>query len=289
MKVHLLGVRGSTPATGAEFARYGGHTSCVAIAPDDGPPRLVLDAGTGIRQLGRLLGGEPFRGTLMLGHLHWDHTQGLPFCPAIDRPGARVRMLLPDPGGDRDARRVFERAMSPPHFPIDIGGLRGEWSVDGLQPGRYELEGYDVLALDIPHKGGRTLGFRIEGDGGSMAYLSDHGPVAIGPGPEGWGEYHDAALALADGVDLLLHDAQHTTAEFPAKATWGHTTADYAVELGVRAGARTVVLFHHDPNREDDDVDALVASFAGAGVRVIGAVEDDVLSTAEAAPVASTR
>jgi phosphoribosyl 1,2-cyclic phosphodiesterase len=286
VKVHLLGVRGSTPATGAEFARYGGHTSCVAIADDTGVPRLVLDAGTGIRQLGRLLGGEPFRGTICLGHLHWDHTQGLPFCPSIDRPGAQVRMLMPDQG---DAEQVFNRAMSPPHFPIDIAGLRGDWEVAGLQPGRHEIEGYDVLALDIPHKGGRTFGFRIQGESGSIAYLSDHGPSAVAPGPDGWGEYHEAALALADGVDLLLHDAQHTAEELPTRVSFGHSAADYAVELGHRAGARTVVLFHHDPNREDDDMDRLVESFSDAPVHVIGAVEDDILSTATASSVGSTR
>jgi ribonuclease BN (tRNA processing enzyme) len=90
-----------------------------------------------------------------------------------------------------------------------------------------------------------------------MAYLSDHGPIALGPGPEGWGPYHDAALALADGVDVLLHDAQYTAEELPARATFGHSAAEYAVQLAQRAGARRLVLFHHDPSRTDEEVDAL--------------------------------
>src|SRR5688500_2537468 len=101
MRAHVLGVRGSTPAPGPEFSRYGGHTSCIALAHDGEPPSLVLAAGTGIRALGDLLGGPdgpPFRGTILLGHLHWDHTQGLPFCRAVDRFDARVGLLIPEQG-----------------------------------------------------------------------------------------------------------------------------------------------------------------------------------------------
>jgi phosphoribosyl 1,2-cyclic phosphodiesterase len=276
VRIHLLGVRGSTPAVGAEFARYGGNTSCVAIAPDEGLPRLVLDAGTGLRRLGTVLDGEPFRGTICLGHLHWDHTQGLPFSPPVDRPAAEVRLLIPDQG---DPERILHRMMSPPHFPIDVHGLRGTWSVAGLPPGRHRIEGFDVLALDVPHKGGRTFGFRVEGEGGTMAYISDHSPSAHGPGPDGWGEYHENVLTLTDGVDFLLHDAQHTSEELPARVHFGHSAAEYAVELGVRSRVGTVVLFHHDPNRVDDDLDLLLARFDDAPVPVVAAAEDVVLTT----------
>lgn len=277
MRLHLLGVRGSTPAAGPEFARYGGNTSCVAISGDDGVTRLVLDAGTGIRQLDGLLGGSAFEGTVCLSHLHWDHTQGLPFARATDRADARVRLLMPAQG---DPYEVIGRAMSPPHFPIDVTGLRGDWSVEGLDAGRHRIEGFDVLALDIPHKGGRTLGFRIEQAGHSIAYLSDHGPSALGAGPDGWGELHDAALMLADGVDVLLHDAQHTAEELPARVGFGHSAAEYAVALGTRAGARTVVLFHHDPSRTDDELDRLVARFDESPVPVSGAGEGTAIDLA---------
>ena len=99
MRIHLLGVRGSTPTPGPEFARHGGHTSCVAVQLVDGSVPVVLDAGTGLRDLERVLGGEPFRGTLLLGHLHWDHTQGLPFARALDHPGSVVRVLAPSEDG----------------------------------------------------------------------------------------------------------------------------------------------------------------------------------------------
>ncbi|MDQ3570823.1 MAG: MBL fold metallo-hydrolase [Actinomycetota bacterium] len=271
MRLHVFGVRGSTPAPGPEFVRYGGHTSCVALAHDGMAPSLVLDAGTGIRRLTGVLGGLPFRGTILLGHLHWDHTRGLPFFAAGDHPDARVHLYLPEQG---DAVEILSRAMSPPHFPISPQELRGDWSFDGLCPGQHELEGFTVLALDIPHKGGRTFGFRVSDGAASVAYLSDHSPVTLGPGAEGLGEYHQAAMALAQGVDLLVHDAQHTAEEFEAKRSFGHSAVEYAVGLAREAGARRLLLFHHDPPRTDDALDAIVASHQDGPVPVEAAVEE---------------
>ncbi len=273
----MLGVRGSTPAPGHAFARHGGNTSCVAVAHDGRTPTLVLDAGTGLRHLAGLLGEEPFRGALLLGHLHWDHTQGLPFSRAVDHDGAEVRLCLPDQEDGNAAIDVLRRAMSPPHFPIGPEGLRGRWTFEGLAPGFHHLAGFEVLALEIPHKGGRTFGYRVSDGHAAIAYLSDHGPVSLGPGPDGGGPYHDAALALADGVDLLVHDAQHTAVELPRLAHFGHSAADYAVRLGERTGARRVLLFHHDPNRTDDEVDAIVTTFSGAAVPVSAAVEGEAI------------
>jgi len=273
----VLGVRGSTPAPGHAFARHGGNTSCVALALDGQRPSLVLDAGTGLRGLGSLLGEVPFRGALLLGHLHWDHTQGLPFSPAIDHDGAEVRLCLPDQEDGDVTVDVLRRAMSPPHFPIGPEGLRGRWTFEGLAPGSHHLAGFEVLALEIPHKGGRTFGYRVNDGRSAIAYLSDHGPAALGPGPDGWGPYHESAVALASGVDLLIHDAQHTAAELPTRVSWGHSAADYAVRLGEVAGAGAVLLYHHDPNRTDADVDAMVAGFTSATVPVAGAVEGAVI------------
>lgn len=272
MRVHLLGVRGSTPTPGAPFARHGGNTSCVAVEHDDGRLPLVLDAGTGLRSLGTLLGGAPFRGALLLGHLHWDHTHGLPFSTAVDHPGSEVRVHAPtEPGLSVDA--MLAQAMSPPSFPIGPGELRGSWSWEALADGVVELEGFTVLAREIPHKGGRTFGFRVDDGHSSFAYLSDHMPQALGPGPDGLGERHDAALGLADDVDLLIHDAQYTAEELPSRGAFGHSAAEYAVALGIEAGARHVLLFHHDPGRTDDEVDAIVARFADAPVPVSAAIE----------------
>jgi phosphoribosyl 1,2-cyclic phosphodiesterase len=273
VKLDILGARGSTPATGAAFARYGGATSCVAVSHHEGPPVLLLDAGTGIRGIGALLDGRAFTGTLLFGHLHWDHTQGLPFARALDREDARVDALLPGQGDGVTALEVLSRGMSPPHFPITPDDLGGTWSFDFLDEGEHHIEGFRVQAREIPHKGGRTFGYRIDDGRSSIAYLSDHGPLALGPGPQGWGDYHDAALALAGGVDLLLHDAQYTADELPPVAHFGHSAGEYAVALGEKAGVGRIVLFHHDPSRTDDELDAIMARFDASAIPVEAAVE----------------
>ena len=293
MRVHLCGVRGSTPAAGRDFLRYGGHTSCVAVAHDDGgPPRLILDAGTGLRPAGALLRGEAFAGTILLTHLHWDHVHGLPFFAAGNRPDARVQLLLPEQDGagqdgTGSAEAVLARGMSPPHFPITPGELRGDWSFGFLAPGEAKAEGFTVEAAEIPHKGGRTFGYRISDGHSALAYLPDDCPTELGPGPEGWGEYHPAALALAAGADALVHDAFLFAPEVAAQAMLGHAAADYAVGLGRRAGAGRVVLAHHKPDRTDQDLDLLAARFAAdpqllaarlaAGPQVIVAAEGAVI------------
>ncbi len=279
MRVHFCGVRGSTPAPGAEFIRYGGHTSCVAVAHDDSArPALILDAGTGLRRVTPLLGGLPFTGTIVLTHLHWDHVHGLPFFTAGDRDDARVTLLLPEQDGAMTAEEALARGMSPPHFPIPPSGLRGSWTFGTAGAGQLKAEGFTVEAREVPHKGGRTLGYRVSDGHSVIAYIPDHCPTALGPGPEGWGEYHPAALDLAGAADLLIHDALLLPAEVAAEASFGHAAADYAVGLGRRARARRVMLAHHKPDRTDDELDQLGRRLGrGAPTAVTVAAEGEII------------
>lgn len=254
----ICGVRGSTPAPGSEFAGIGGHTSCIALAHDDGLPCLVLDAGTGLRRLHAVLAGAPFRGSILLTHLHWDHVMGLPFFGAGDRPDAVTTLHLPDQGST--AETMLERLMSPPLFPITPNELRGDWRFMTYCEGRLELEGFTVTAREIPHKGGRTMGLRVEDGQRSIAYLPDHAPHQFGMGTRGTGELHPAACELADGVDVLVHGAQYTLAELPDRFGWGHAAAEYAVHLGEHCGVGRVVLVHHEPNRTDEEVAVIHAA-----------------------------
>ncbi|MGD0380447.1 MAG: MBL fold metallo-hydrolase [Acidimicrobiales bacterium] len=282
MRVTVCGARGSTPASGPGTVRYGGHTSCVALAHDGERPSLVLDAGTGIRGVTALLGQHPFDGSIILGHLHWDHTQGLPFFAGADRPDARTDLYMPEQG---DAEEVLRRVMSPPHFPITPAQLRGTWTFRGLEADvAHDIEGFTVVAREIPHKGGRTFGFRVSDDTATLAYLSDHCPTALGPGPDGLGEYHDTALALVADADLLIHDAQYLDDELARRASFGHSSPGYAAHLAQRAGAARLVLFHHDPPRTDDDIDAVVASFAAGSLAVVAAAEGMVLDLPASPP-----
>jgi phosphoribosyl 1,2-cyclic phosphodiesterase len=277
--VNFCGVRGSTPAPGVEFVRYGGSTSCVALAHDDhSTPRLVLDAGGGLQAVSRLLGEAPFSGTILLTHLHWDHTLGLPFFAAADRPDAKVTVLLPEQESGLDAVGALAGMMSPPYFPIGPTELRGEWSFATVAPGVCQIEGFQVLAREIPHKGGRTFGYRISDGHSTLTYMPDHCPTVLGPGEDGFGECHPAAIELARDVDVLVHDSQLLPEELAAEADFGHSVGDYAVELARRAGARSVVLFHHRHDRTDEALDELALRLGGGGSpSVIVAAESLVL------------
>ena len=276
MDVHFCGVRGSTPAPGLPFVRYGGHTSCVALAHGDEAPRLLLDAGTGLRNVTALCGGEPFNGTILLGHLHWDHVHGLPFFGAGLMPGARVDVRLPSPDGD--PLDTLARGMSPPHFPVGPQAMGDGWSFSTLQEGELSIEGFDVVVREIPHKGGQTFGFRVSDGTSSLAYLSDHAPHVLGDGDDGLGALHPAAIELARDVDILIHDAQFLASQFPAVTFLGHSSVEYVISLARTAGAKQACLFHHAPDRTDAQIDAIIAEQRSASVPVRAAAEGTSVS-----------
>lgn len=268
-------MRGSTQAPEPQYARYGGHTSCIALAHDGERPSLIIDAGTGLRGVTQLLGEHAFDGTILLSHLHWDHTHGMPFFVGGAREGHRVDVLLP--AIDGDAAGTLARGMSPPHFPIAPNELGPGWTFAGLQPGTRNLEGFEVTVREIPHKGGQTFGFRVSDGTDLIAYLADHSPLSLGSGPDGFGAHHEAALELARDVDVLVHDAQFLASEFPRVTYLGHASVEYALSLACAAGARSLALFHHSPTRTDDEIDATVLAMASARIPVIAAVEGSEL------------
>jgi phosphoribosyl 1,2-cyclic phosphodiesterase len=253
VRLIFAGVRGSTPVSGPPFERVGGRTSCVAVLRDgESRPALILDAGTGIMNLTDRFADDPFLGTIVLTPLHWDHLQGVPFFRAGDRDDARVTLALPAQG---DPRAVLQRAFSPPHFPIGPDGLLGTWNFVALEAGTHTIEGFEVTALDVPHKGGRTFGYRVSDGTRCFAYLPDHGPR----GPDVSEHSRAAVLALADAVDVLVHGAPFTPDEHILADRYGHATVDDATELATAAGAARLVLTHHGPARSDAAVDEIAA------------------------------
>jgi phosphoribosyl 1,2-cyclic phosphodiesterase len=278
VRINTCGTRGSTPAPGRDFVRYGGHTSCVAVtAAGAAAPGLILDAGTGIREVTSLLAGGAFAGTIALTHLHWDHVHGLPFFRGGDSDDAAVRLLMPAPADGTSAEAALARGMSPPHFPITPRQLRGQWEFNGIEPGIMRLGALTLLAREIPHKGGRTFGYRVSDGTTSFAYLPDHSPTSRGPGPDGLGEYHGAAMELADGADILMHDSFWYAEDFEAADCLGHAAAEYAIGLAIASGARQVLLLHHRPDRTDSELEKLAAGLHDSAVPVALAADGEVI------------
>lgn len=248
MRLTFLGVRGSLPVSSTDVLRYGGNSTCVVVAPSaDAPPDLALDAGSGLAKLTGMLDGEPFRGSILLSHLHWDHVMGVPFFAAGDRQGSRVDVRLPAQEC-RSGVDLMSQFMSPPAFPITPAGLAGSWSFDAVEPGKHRVEGYDITAAEITHKGGRTYGYRIQTTAGSVAFAPDHAP-ALG--------VSDATIEAFSGVDVLVHDAQFLERERERADLYGHATVGDAVAFAERIGAGRLVLTHHGPFRTDDALDRL--------------------------------
>ena len=276
INITFHGVRGSTPCHGGEVARYGGNTSCVSVELPGHAP-ILFDMGTGMRYFGIQQPNDgTFRGNVLLSHLHWDHTQGLPFFSPILCPGARLDVYGPAQEDGRTVGDVLRETIRPPLFPIVLADFPGQLEFHDVSDTDFRIGDIEVMARLIPHVG-PTCGYRITWGGRSITYMSDHQMPY-----DGSMKASDAAIELAAGADLLIHDAQYTLKEFAHKSTWGHCTVEYAVWLAGEAGVKQLALFHHDPTRCDEAIDHItrLARLMGerCGVEVVAASEGLTLS-----------
>jgi phosphoribosyl 1,2-cyclic phosphodiesterase len=251
MRVTFYGVRGSTPAPGPETARYGGNTSCVDVRLADGTI-IVLDAGTGMRKLGSVLknGGLTKPVHLLLSHTHWDHILGLPFFAPVWNHSTTLKVYpLASEAQERFQRTIFDDI----HFPVSANDIPA--TIDFIKPDQdiWQVGSARISRIALNHPGG-AQGFRIDDeDGASLAYLTDNelsqqSGAAISP---------EGLARFADGVSLLIHDAQYLANDMPEKYGWGHSVVDEVLRLGVLATPRRLALFHHDPERSDDELDVI--------------------------------
>jgi phosphoribosyl 1,2-cyclic phosphodiesterase len=254
MRLTIWGCRGSVPTPGAETVRYGGNTSCVEVSLDDGTV-LVLDAGTGIRQLGlELLNRGALRLNLLLTHLHLDHLEGLRFFAPLWDERFTVDIWGP-PSPVWSLRQRIARSFSPPLFPIDLRDVPARVAFHDVPSQAWTIEGASLAASLVVHPG-PTVGFRIEAASSSFAYIPDHEPAlagAIADKPKEW----ISGAAIAEGVDVLLHDAQYFEDEYEQRVGWGHSSVADAVAFSRAVGARRLFLFHHEPLHSDGSLDRL--------------------------------
>lgn len=257
MQVALWGTRGSIATPGPEMARYGGDTSCVGVRGREGTV-LVLDAGTGIRRLAATLPASISRVDVLLTHLHMDHIQGLGFFAPLYRPDLDVHIWGPASATLGLQARLI-RYLSPPLFPVHLRELPCKLTIHEVPCGEVDIGEFRVCAALVCHPG-PTVGYRIsEAEGGVLTYLPDHEP-ALGTLrfpclPRAW----TSGGTLAAGADLLIHDSQYSTAEYPCHCGWGHSSLKQAMDFGTLTEVKELVPFHHDPHHTDADLDALMA------------------------------
>jgi phosphoribosyl 1,2-cyclic phosphodiesterase len=249
MRVTFWGVRGTFPATGAAFARYGGDTMCVEV--NCGDTRLILDAGSGLRALGAQIAKQPGPSAthLLISHLHLDHIMGLAHFAPFWRTDARVHLYAPQPCLGVDGEALFS-VLRPPLFPVDAVALDASIGLEEFDLGAALMPapGLIVRTIGVNHEGG-CAAFIITWRGRRLCYVTDHEHGDAG---------RDAALAQAvAGADLLIYDATFTEAEWPAHRGWGHSTWEAGLALKRQAGVKLLALAHHHPDRSDDDLDGM--------------------------------
>lgn len=278
LRVRFWGTRGSLAKPGPHTLRHGGNTSCVEVHAEGGEA-LVLDSGTGIHDLGQTLvaaGRRPVNGHLLITHTHWDHIQGFPFFTPLYAPGNTWDVYAPRVPG-QSIEDVLAGQMAYTYFPITLEQLGATIRYHNIVEESFDVGPVRVSAQYVNHPA-VTVGFRLEAGGATVVYATDHEPHAphlVGAAPPAAPAHREDGrhLEFLAGADLLIHDAQFTLAEYPARVGWGHTPAEVAVDYALAAGARQLALFHHDPLRHDDALDALVAlcqrraAAAGGGSR----------------------
>lgn len=249
--IQFWGVRGSIACASPRHIKYGGNTSCVEVVAGDN--RFILDAGTGIRPLGKEFLQEGVRTiTLLLTHTHWDHINGLPFFrPAYD-PTRRMHIFAGHLKNQGGIEKVLSQQMHEPVFPVPLEAMRAIVEFEDFTAGEsFTLNGgVRIRTAPLNHPNCAT-GYRIEYEGHAACYVTDteHTP----------GRLDENILGLIEGADLVIYDSTYTDAEFPARIGWGHSTWQEGIRLCRAAGAKRLAIFHHEPDHEDDFMDAIAA------------------------------
>jgi phosphoribosyl 1,2-cyclic phosphodiesterase len=280
MKVRFWGVRGSIPVPGRATNRYGGNTSCVEVRPDRAPP-IIIDAGTGIRRLGKSLMEDAFgdgkgSASILISHTHWDHVQGLPFFSPLYREGNQVHIFARQ--RDMHLEAVFSQQHNAHYFPVPLNAMRADMNFHELIEGaEFDVGKAKVTCARLNHPW-VAIAYRVDVDGASVVYCADTAPFSdmlLGrdfierpsfgtlppPIQDELKVMRAGVVALAKNADLLIYDTQFTPDEYKSRPHWGHSRPDDAIEIAREARVKKLCLFHHAPLRSDDDNDKILATY----------------------------
>ena len=254
MKVKFWGARGSVPVSGRQYNVYGGSTACVELRSqkDD---LIIIDAGTGIRTLGKeLIKASHNNFTMFFTHSHWDHVIGFPFFAPIYRKGTKIRMLGCSFSSD-PVREIVAKTMQPPGFPVKFSEISAKFEFASVCSTGWEIGPICIVPIELSHPN-QGLGYKFREDGRTFIFLTDNELAFKHPGGRDFDDY----VAFSRGADLLVHDADYTDAEYPRRRTWGHSTYQQALDLALKAGVRSLGLFHHNQDRTDKDIEKTLAA-----------------------------
>ncbi len=253
MKIRIWGCRGSLASPGPSTVRYGGNTSSVEVRLSDGT-LIILDAGTGIRDLGRHIAqSEPVKQiNLFLSHLHLDHVEGIGFFSALWNPDVELHVWGP-PSPLRSLQDRIATLMSPPLFPVHLADVPCRPIYHDVPEESVTIGSARIHVQPVAHRGS-TVGFRIEENGRTFAYIPDHEP-ALGVDLEKVEPEWVSGFSVAQDADVLFHDSQYTEEEYPNHRAWGHSSIAHTIAFGQMTNVDNLVLFHHDPAHSDDELE----------------------------------
>ncbi|WP_319467729.1 MBL fold metallo-hydrolase [uncultured Pseudodesulfovibrio sp.] len=269
MRFRFRGTRGSLAAPGAGTVKYGGNTTCIEVR-SDADDLIILDAGTGIRELGiELAASMPVKCHLFVSHTHWDHIQGLPFFIPMFVPGNELIIYgPPDPLTMTGIEAVLAKQMEYPHFPVRVAELQADISYDTLSDGQTVDLGFATVSTLLMNHPAMDFGSKVRCDGKTLFFTGDHEPFynIYQPGEEDYDDYEKIVQERNQGiveflrdVDVLIADAQYSEEEYPMKQGWGHSTFERTLALAQEAGVGKVYLTHHETTRTDEQIDAILA------------------------------
>lgn len=252
MKITCWGSRGSIAVSGNEYSRFGGETTCIEITADSGET-VIIDAGTGIRKLGLdLMNRSVQKIHLLLTHAHWDHVSGFAFFKPLQDPSVTLEIQNNRFAGT-EIKTILEKLVKPPFFPITMKDLEARITFrEDLKDG-FSIGSLDISTIALSHPGG-GLGYRFSENGRTFVFLTDNELAHAHPGCRDLADYK----AFCQDADILVHDAEFTPEEYPAKKGWGHTSYTQAIDLALDADVRQLGLFHINQERTDDEMDRIV-------------------------------